>query len=245
MVEERKFSLGEHLEELRRRVIYSLVFFGLICIICFIFQEYFMKIICRPHFKAMKSLELSPSLTLLKYPESFLAYFKVTIIAALILTLPFALWQLWKFVGAGLYQHEKKYMLVYMPVSLVLFILGILFGYYYLIPMTLKFFANYGNNSYLDLMLTLNGYLSLFLMFTLLVGLSFELPLVMLFFSALGIVSPRFYLAKLKIAIVVIFIIAAVITPTTGPVAMIVLAVPLMALYGMGILLSMLWKTKQ
>lgn len=245
MVEERKLSLGDHLEELRRRVIYSLVFFVLSIIICFVFQDYLMKIVCQPHFKAMESLNLPDSLKYLKYPEKFLSYFKVTIVAAVILTLPFILWQLWGFISAGLYRHEKKHVLAFAPISLILFVLGILFGYYYLIPITLRFFAGYGNEAHFESALTLNYYLSLFLMFTLVVALSFELPLVMVFFSMLGITSAQFYASKRKFAIVLIFIIAAVITPTTDPFTMTLLALPLLVLYEIGILFSRFWQIKQ
>ena len=244
MTDEKRLSLSEHLEELRWRLIYSLIFFGVALIICFIFQEEIMKIVCKPHFDAMRSLGHTvfpvEKLVALEYTEKFMAYFKVCLLASLILGAPFALYQLWKFISAGLYPQERKFVIFYAPLSLGLFVVGVLFGYFVLIPISLRFLALYGGTDIISLTPKLNSYLSLFITLTLILGLSFEIPLVMLFFSAIGLVSPAFYSKQRKLAIVAIFVLSAIITPTTDPWTMTILALPLVLLYEFGIIFSKL-----
>jgi sec-independent protein translocase protein TatC len=239
-LQEKRFTLTEHLRELRRRLIYFVGFLAGVVALSFIFEEEIMRIIRAPHENAMKALSLEAHLIALDYSEKFMAYFKLNLIASLIVAAPFGLWQAWEFIGAGLRPREKKAILLYFPLSLILFAAGVFFGYFYLIPIALRFLAMYGDTESIKLFISLTNYLSLFLMLTLALGLSFELPLVMLFFSAIGLVSAGFYLSKWRLAILLIFILSAVITPTGDPLTMTVLALPLIGLYGLGILLSRL-----
>jgi sec-independent protein translocase protein TatC len=236
---EKRFSLTEHLEELRIRLVYFLVFLIIAIAISFIFQEQIMQIIRAPHDNTMKLLLLPPQLIALDYMDKFMSYFKLSFITSLIFSIPFGLWQAWRFISAGLYPHERKVVLTYLPLSLILFVAGVLFGYFCLIPITLEFLAGYGDTENIKLFLSLNNYLSLFVILTLALGLSFELPLVMLFFAHIGIVQASFYLSKWKWAIVLIFIFSAVITPTGDPLTMTIFALPLILLYALGILLSL------
>lgn len=235
--QEKRLTIGEHLAELRLRLIYFLVFLIIAFIISFLIQEQAMYFILKPHLDIMKELNFCKELYAFTYPETFMVYFKVNIIFALIISIPFGLWQMWRFIRAGLYPGERKAVLTYLPISFVLFASGIIFGYLYLIPTTLKFLASYSTNEFITPLFNLNDYLSLFVILTLALGLSFELPLLMLFFSAIGLTSIRFYLTKLKIAIVLIFIFAAVVTPTGDPFTMTIMALPLIGLYLFGILL--------
>lgn len=243
--EGKRLTLSEHLEELRTRLIYSLIFLIIAIVISFTFQEQIMHIIRAPHDNTMNLIYLPPHLIAFTYSEKFMAYFKLNLIAGIIMATPFGLWQTWKFISAGLYPRERKAILTYLPLSLMLFVTGVLFGYFYLIPITLKFLALYGNTENIKLFLSLNGYLSLFIILTLALGLSFELPLIMLFFSAIGLAPVRVYLSKLRLAIVLIFIFSAAITPTGDPLTMTILALPLIGLYGLGIFLAWLVQKKK
>lgn len=236
----KRLTLGEHLEELRRRLIYFLIFLVIAIASTFAFQEQIMHIIRKPHDDIMLLLNLPPELYAFGYPEKFMAYFKLNIIAALILAAPFGLWQMWCFISAGLYQKERRIILTYLPLSLVLFIMGVLFGYHYLLPPAFQFLASYGDNEHIKIIFNIDGYLSLFVILTLALGLSFELPLVMLFFSAIGLASPQTYLRKIRLAILLIFIFSAAITPTSDAITMTLFALPLVGLYLLGIILSWL-----
>lgn len=237
MPQGKQLTLGEHLAELRLRLIHSLIFLIIAFIVSFFLQEQVIYFILKPHLDTMEELQLSKKLYAFTYPETFMAYFKINILFAIIISIPFGLWEMWRFIRVGLYPKEKKSVLTWLPISFILFLSGVIFGYFYLIPTAYKFLAAYSTNKFIDPLFNLNNYLSLFVILTLAVGLSFELPLMMLFFSAIGLTSSRFYLAKLKIAIVLIFIFAAVITPTGDPFTMTIMALPLIGLYLFGILL--------
>ena len=229
MADER-LSLSEHLEELRLRLIYSVIFFVTALVVCFIFQEKILEIIVAPHLGATESAKLWP----INYPERFLVYFKGSLIAALLLSGPFILYQFWQFMSAGLYPHEKKYVNFYLPFSILLFIAGILFCYFILLPPMLKFLASYGNADFLENKFTLNSYFNLFITLIIILGVVFELPLVMLFLTQIKLLTPQFYLKNFKISIIVAFIVAAIITPSSDPVNQTLLAVPLLLLYIIG-----------
>lgn len=237
-------SLTAHLEELRRRFIYSLLAWVSFFVVCFIWQNQIMEYICYPHVHTMQKLNLPITLKILRYQESFMAYFKVSLVASLLLSMPFVLVQIWKFVSVGLYSHERKYLRAYVPASFVLFLLGVSFGYFVFIPAMLKFLASYGDRNHIELVLTLNGYLNLFIILTMVLGLMFELPLVMVFLSVIGLVRPNWFAKNRKLAIIMAFILSAIITPTGDPVNQILLAIPLIILYEIGIIISRL-KYKQ
>lgn len=239
-MEKKRVPLAAHLEELRRRFIYSLFAWLSFFIICFIYQNRIMEYICYPHFNTMQKLNLPITLKILRYQESFLAYFKVTLVASLLLVMPFVLSQVWKFISVGLYPHERKHVTTYAPFSFMLFLLGVAFGYFVFIPMMLKFLASYGDKNHVELVLTLNGYLNLFIILTMVLGIMFELPLVMVFLSVTGLVHPNWFAKNRKLAIIIAFILAAIITPTGDPVNQILLAIPLIILYETGIIISRL-----
>lgn len=238
-MEEKRFSLGDHLDELRRRLVYAVVFFGLCLVACFLLQKEIMAIICKPHFAITQQ-----TLKAFKYPEGFIVYFKAVMIAAAILATPFAIYQIWKFISAGLHEHEKRHVYFYAPVSLTLFVAGVLFGYFLFIPPTLKFLFFYGDLKLVETMPNLNDYFNLFIMLTLLLGLVFELPLLMLFLVQIKLLSPQKYLSHIRAVILAAFIASAIITPSGDPFTQTLLAVPLLLLYGLGVLLSFIYYKK-
>jgi len=236
-MEEKRLSLGEHLEELRIRLIWSAISFAVALTICFIFQDQILKIIITPHLNASGGKTLST----LTYPEGFFIYFKASLIAAFVLSGPFIIYQLWKFISAGLYSHEKGYVFFYLPFSLLLFAGGVLFSYFFFIPLMLKFLIVYPNPLFIDNIYNLTCYFDLFIMFTVIMGLVFQLPLIMLFLVQIKILTPQIYWGKIKISILLAFIISAIITPSGDPVNQTLIAVPLLLLYLIGILLSLVY----
>ena len=137
--EEKRLSLGEHLEELRLRIIICII--GLIgCFfICWAFKSQILWVAKRPHSLTMESMGLSATLKVLSYQEGFFAYIKLCLISAFFLSYPMVLYQAWRFVSVGLYRHERHYVKMFLPFSVVGFLLGGLFGYFILIPLALQF----------------------------------------------------------------------------------------------------------
>jgi Tat protein translocase TatC len=167
------------------------------------------------------------------YIESFSTYLKVSLIFAVLLTLPFILYELWKFIGAGLYPHEQKYVVTLLPFSLGLFAAGMFFGYFVLIPVGLEFLAGWGLEE-VDLNFTLASYVGLFFTLTLILGLVFQTPLVMIFLSKIGVMSVEKYRAWRRPAIFIGVVLAVVLTPP-DPFSWSLMAIPMLGLYEVGI----------
>ncbi|MCX7704150.1 MAG: twin-arginine translocase subunit TatC [Planctomycetota bacterium] len=175
-------------------------------------------------------------LVLLKYEESFVAYLKVSLAAAFLVSLPFGVYQLWRFVSAGLYPSERKTIGTFIPFSLLLFAAGLLFGYFLLIPIGLRFLLSYGDSQMFFPSITLGFYLSFFITIMLSLGVVFQLPLVMLILAAVGIITLEWLRKARRFFIVGAFIIAAIFTPPDC-VTQILLAIPLLLLFEVGIIL--------
>lgn len=236
-MEEKRLSLREHLVELRARLIWSAVSFAIALTISLVFQEKILHIIIAPHLQAAQGKALST----LTYPEGFLIYFKASLIAAFILSGPFIIYQLWQFISAGLYASEKKYVLFYLPFSLAFFLGGVLFSYFVFIPVMLKFLAAYPNPLLVENIFNLTGYFNLLIMLTFIMGLVFQLPLVMLFLVQIKIITPAIYRSKIKISLLLAFVLAAIITPSGDPINQTLVALPLFLLYLLGILISSIY----
>ncbi len=183
-----------------------------------------------------QNLTVDTKLKILRYPESFIAHFKVALILALFFASPLAGRELWRFVGAGLFPNESRYVVVFAPVSFLLFLLGVLFGYYILIPLGLSYMATYGDPAYLELGITLSDYLSLFMILTIFLGLVFELPLVLLFLGKIGMVTAPVLRKGRRYLVLIAFIAAAILTPP-DPITQVLMAIPIICLYEIGILL--------
>ncbi len=205
-----------------------------------------MYIIRQPHFSALKNTALKGAkLKIITYPEAFLVPFKASLIAGLIIASPYILYQVWKFISAGLFPRERKYLILYAPFSLILFATGAIFGYFVFIPMVLEILAKFIDPAFYDPMIRLNDYFSLFIMMTLMLGIVFEIPLMMLFFTHIGVASPRVYLSYYKMVILGSFVLAAMITPDGNPINQSIIAALLIFLYMTGVLLSFLFFRKR
>ena len=233
---ERRLTVGEHLDELRSCILWALLSVVVCFIFCLAVQQTLMGVVMRPHLITMGRLGLPPQIKVIRYQEGFITLLKVSFIGALVLASPFVIYQIWKFVSEGLEEAERHYCLVFGPISLGCFVLGVLFGYFFLIPLGLRFLLSVlGPEVRPDI--TMAEYVGLVALLTLILGLLFELPLVMLFLSKLGIVTSETYARHRKPALLIAFIAGAVLTPP-DPFTQIMMAVPMMGLYEIGILVS-------
>jgi sec-independent protein translocase protein TatC len=175
--EDRKMSLTEHLIELRKSLTHSLIALGIGFGVCYYFKDFIFSIVTRPLTQALpkNSYLIYTGLT-----EAFFTYMKVAFFASLIITSPYILYQIWKFIAPGLLPREKKYVVPFVLSSSLLFISGVLFGYFVALPPAFEFFVSC-NNQYLQAMLSFKDYLSLFVTFLLGFGISFELPIFIFF----------------------------------------------------------------
>ena len=176
----------------------------------------------------------SPRIWVISYIESFSTYFKVALIIGAFIAMPGILYELWKFVGAGLYAQEQKYVVTILPFSLALFLIGCAFGYFIMIPVGLEFLAGWGVEN-VELSFTLGSYVNLFFTLTLILGLVFQTPLIMIFLAKIGLVSTDLYIRGRRVAILSGVIIAVLLTPP-DPFSWSLMAVPMLILYEVGIL---------
>jgi sec-independent protein translocase protein TatC len=138
--DEYRMSLGDHLEELRRRLILSIIGFAVALGVCLVFGKQVLAIFCRPLLLVMQEYEVNPMLFMGNLSDGFMVYLKISMIGALVIASPWIVWQLWLFVAAGLYPHERKTVTRYVPLSLSLLVGGELFVYFLVLPWTIQFF---------------------------------------------------------------------------------------------------------
>ena len=188
----------------------------------------------RAQAKIISQDEAKPPIAI-SYLESFMTYFKVAIIFGLFFSIPMILYEMWKFIGAGLYANEQQWVLVFLPFSVALFFGGALFGYFSVIPVALSFLAGWGADM-VEMSFTLSNYVGLFFTLTVLLGLVFQTPLVMIFLGKIGMVTPAGFRGARKWASMGSVIFAALVTPP-DPLSWSLVALPMIALYELGILL--------
>ncbi len=223
----------DHLEELRKRLVYSIMAVAVGFGACWGYRERIYSIMERPIVDALRANGLPDKLVYLNPTEPFNLYLKIAALAGLFLTSPFVLYQVWMFISPGLYRNEKRYVVPFMVSTITLFSAGGYFGYRIAYPRALKFLIDFSKQ--FTPMITIGEYTSLFLSIVLGMGLIFELPILVFFLALMGIVSPGFMWKHFRYAILVIFIIAAIVTPTPDVVNMCIFAAPMLALYAMSI----------
>lgn len=233
----------DHLEELRRRIIYSIISVAVGFCICWWKVEWIYDLMQRPIMDALKANGMAQKLVYLNPTEPFNLYLKIAALAGLFLTCPFVLYQVWMFISPGLYRKEKKYVVPFMVSTIALFMSGGYFGYRFVYPYALDFLIKFGKQ--FQPMITINEYTSLFLSIILGMGLIFEMPILVFFLALMGIISAGFMWKNFRYSILVIFIIAAIVTPTTDILNMCIFAAPMIALYGISIGVAWLVHPKQ
>ena len=218
-------SFFKHLEELRSRIIKSTGAFVVAFCVCYNFIGKVIPVLIAP---AGHLVFTAPA-------EAFSATMMVGAIMALVVASPFIFYQIWAFVGSALKPSEKKFVLIFAPLSLFFFLSGGAFAFFVTVPMAYKFLMSF-SSSYLVPMVTVKNYLGFLGHMILAFGVAFELPLVLAFLAKIGIASPEYLRQMRRHAIIIILVVAALLTPPDIA-SMLVLAVPLMLLYELGIFL--------
>jgi len=233
-----EMSFLDHLEELRWRVIYALIGLIIGTIIAWIFIDYIVE-----GFLLIPAKNAGIHLQNLRPFGQLFLYFQVAMIAGFILSLPNVFYQFWKFVAPALKENEKKYISSIVIFSTFCFLAGIFFAYYLMLPITLKFAAQFGTEE-IENNFAIKEYLSIIISIMLAAGLVFELPMLSFILSKIGILTPKLMQKYRRHAIVVIMILAAILTPGTDPIAQLLLAVPLVLLYEISIFVSKIFQKK-
>lgn len=232
-------SFFEHLEELRRRLIISLIAVGVCAGIGLTFASHIFHFIAIPILDTFRALGMENRLIFTSPGAPLKMYLEVGLLAGVVLATPVVLWQLWLFVAPGLYRHERRFVLPFLLFSSGLFLLGVGFAYRIALPITLRFLIGLGIQDF-QAYISINEYLTLALLVLLWLGVVFELPVVIFFLSLIGLVTPGFLWHYFRHAVLLIAVLAAAITPTTDVITMMVFAVPMVVLYLVGIGVSFL-----
>jgi len=230
----------EHLEELRKRLIVSIITVFVTFLVAWGFAPQIFDFLARP---IRKVLPPGQDLAYTTLTEPFLMYFRVALLAGTLLASPILLWQLWLFISPALYRREKKWVVPFVFFGVAFFLSGCAFAYYEAFPLVVNFLIGVGKPFHA--VITINEYVSMCTKLILGLGLCFEMPLLVFFLARLGIVSERWLLSKFKYAVLVIFIIAAVITPTPDVATQCVFALPMIGLYLMGIAVAWIFRRRE
>src|SRR4030043_281430 len=224
MSENKKLSILGHLSEIRRRLIWCVIAVVITSTISFVFASYIFDILIKPAGDI--------NLIYVEMTEMIGTYMIVCITCGIIAAMPFIITQFLLFVSPALTRKEKKYVYIIIPCIGMMFIAGVVFGYFVLIPPGINFLTTFGN------------YISVVTRLLLAIGLVFEMPVITTFLSRIGIISPKWLANKRKAAVILAFILAAIITPTFDSFNPLLVAVPLIVLYELSIWLAKLVQRK-
>jgi sec-independent protein translocase protein TatC len=226
----------EHLADLRKRLFYSFLALFLGIIPAWIFSKDLYHILERP---VIKHLPEGGKLVFIGLADPFMMYIKVSFIASLFFMSPFIFSQLWLFIAPGLYKKEKKYVVPFVLFTSIFFIGGAAFGYFVVFDWAVRFFLSMGSE--FQAMITIDKYFKLIIKVLLGIAIVFELPTLTFFLARMRIITAKWMVKQFKYAFLAVFIIAAVITPTPDPITQSIVAVPMLALYGLSILIALVF----
>jgi sec-independent protein translocase protein TatC len=224
--------LTAHLAELRSRLIWCMVALAVGFIACYGLSDKIVAALQSP--VVLVGQPLKVPLQIIAPAEAFVTYIKVGLIAGLFLVLPFILYQLWKFVAPGLLEHEKKYTVPFLIGSAGLFYSGGVV-FYLVLPFIVHFLLSFAKGD-IKAQLSVGYYVTFCVRLMIAFGLVFQLPMVVVFLTQLGLVTSRLLVRYFRHAIVLIFVVAAVLTPTTDPLSLVAMVLPMLLLYGLSIL---------
>lgn len=234
---EQTMTFWDHLEDLRKSIMRMAGVYILMAVVLFFFKDFlFDDVILAPSkkdffFYRLVGLDFSLSLVNIEVSAQFMIHMKVTFICALILTFPYLVFELWRFVAPALYEKEKGAVRGAFSFASVLFYLGLAVGYFIILPVMLNFFAGYQVSADVPNTFSLSSYISLFTSTIMTFGLVFEFPTIVAILSALGLVTREMMRVYRRHAICAVVIVAALITPSGDPFSLLVCTVPLYMLY--------------
>ena len=249
-MEEPKMPFTEHLVDLRKRIIISLVFVLIGFAAAFNYSEDIFRFLTFPlrynislsitspfvHL-IEKNIKNNPSLIFLAPAEAFWMHMKISIITGVVISLPVIFSQLWHFVSPGLLHKEKKYVVPFVAITTTFFILGAAYCFFLVLPFAMGFLLTYKTES-MTPMISVEKYVDFCLKFILAFGAIFELPIFIVFFTRMGFITPKTLAKHRKYAILLAFVVAAILTPTPDVFNQTLMAVPIIVLYEIGILVS-------
>lgn len=236
-----KMSFLDHLDELRRRIIYSLIAVGVGFGVAFFWLDNIFTFI----FKPMQAVLPAGQMMIYTEPgEQFFLMFKIGLMAGLIIASPIVFSQIWRFIAPGLYVHEKKLAIPFILMGTILFIGGAAFSHYAVFPVIWKFFAT-SSIDFVTFMPRIEPAFAWYLRLMLGIGITFQLPTLVLFLAKMGLITPRFMIRNFKYAVMIIAVFAAVISPDPGGVGMLMMGGPVIVLYILSIGLAWMFGKKR
>jgi len=237
-LEDKPMSLTEHLGDLRRVLLVSIVALVIATItVYFGFRDQLLVLIMRP----IKELGINP--VFITPGEAFFTTIKICIVASIFLALPIILWEAWGFILPALHSYERRLVYMLMPASILLFVGGVVFGYFIVFPLAIHFFLVTASEGFMPL-ITISRYFAFLTMFVLPFGAAFQLPLVVMLLTHLGLITPKFLAKNRKFAILIIFIMAAILTPP-DVISQVFMALPVIMLYEASIWISFLVRRRK
>ncbi len=228
-------GIFEHIDELRSRLVKSMLVLIVMFCVCYYFAPQILFFLKQPLVEVLP--RNAPSLYFTGPMDVFTANVKLGFFTALIISCPIWLYQLWKFLEPALYEKEKKYVLPFMVSSITLFLAGVSLCYYMILPLALKYLIGLGTDMGTTPIITISDYLSLIMLMMAAFGAVFETPVILVMLALLDLISAQTLRDNRKIVIVIIFIVAAVLTPTPDPLSQLAMAIPTWLLFEGSILL--------
>ncbi len=229
-------SILDHLNELRRRLTYAAIAILITTAFSFIFADQFLEFLLEPY---SRSVEGGAALQTLRPTEGIETYFRVSLLSGVILAMPVILFEFWRFIRPALRKNEERYIYIFIPSALLLFGLGISFAWYVLAPAAIYFLANFMGDIF-RAEWTGQEYISFVTRLLLWIGLSFQMPIIIYVIARVGLVTAATLKNQWRVAVVLIAVLAAVITPSVDPVTMLLTMAPLFALYILSIGLAVI-----
>jgi len=230
-----RMGLLDHLDELRRRIVYSLIALVVACGVCWVFVQEIYAFLERP---IDPYLPEGTKLSFLGPADPLMLYIKVALLAGLFVASPVILWQAWRFISPGLYARERRWAAPFVLLGTGFFLAGGAFAYYVAFPFAVKFLLGVGEQ--FQPVITIERYFRFLMTVILGLGVMFELPIVIFVLAQVGLVTPRFLMRHFRWAVLLIFVVAALITPTPDVVNLCIFAVPTIGLYLLGVLAAWL-----
>lgn len=241
-LEEGRMSFLEHLDELRRRLIHCAVALFVGVIIAFFFLDRLFAFVFVP---LQQTLPPGGSFITTEAPEYFMLYLKVGLLSGLFVALPYIVWQLWLFIAPGLYAHEKRFAIPFVLFASIFFIGGAAFAHYVAFPFTWNFFVDFSRGGFVQMMPKIGPTFSLYVRVVLAFGAIFQMPTVVFFLARMGVVNARFLIRNVKYAVLIIFILAAVLSPGGDLASQFIMAGPMLVLYLFSILIAWIFGKKK
>ena len=238
---EAKMSFLEHLDELRKRIIYSAISIFAGFLIAFIFIQQLFDFVMKP---LQAGLPAGQHLVYTEPTEAFVLYLTIAGITGAVIALPLVMTQVWLFIAPGLYSHEKKMAIPFVALSSIFFVLGAAFSHYVVFPLTWRFFVSF-TSDYLTFMPRIEPAFALYIKMVLAFGLVFQMPTIVLFLARMGVVTAGFLWKHTKYALLIIVIVSAIVTPDGGGVSLVAMSIPLFFLYLFSILLAWIFGKKR